>query len=76
MGILLTILLPMILSLIDLLAFDGKSAVSGYWLSGCVSLVSYVRTSDSNMIRCGITAFLYCALFTAGGWFFHRKKEV
>ena len=54
----------------------GSGGTSQYWLAGCISLVSSVQATAADMTRCAICSGLYCILFTVGGWFFHRKREV
>lgn len=76
MSLALPIALPLILTLIDLFAGLGSGGTSQYWLAGCISLVSSVQATAADMTRCAICSGLYCILFTVGGWFFHRKREV
>ena len=75
-GLALTIMIPMVLTLIELFADKSGVKVSQYWLSGCIALVSSPKATDANMLQCAVCSAAYCALFTLGGWLLHRKSEV
>jgi len=75
-GMALTILLPLVLTLIELLADKSGLKLSRYWLSGCITAASYVRVASANLIRSAVCSGLYCALFTLFGWLIHQKREV
>lgn len=75
-SIALPITVPLILTLIDLFLGGAEVPVSSYWLSGAISLTSSVNATGGDMLRSAVCSLLYGTLFTFGGWFFMRKREV
>ncbi len=70
------IVLPMILTLIELIINKRDVLISDYWLNGAFSLVSSTSTDAKEIITAVAVAVVYGIIFTICGWLLSRRREV
>lgn len=75
-NILITLMLGMVLTLIDLIIGSASFKIADYWIDGIIAKVAADVVEAKTYIISTVLCLVYAAAFIVGGMFVNRKREV